>query len=216
MSAIVLAKIAKMEIAKIVLAKTVRAKIVIVNKTVMNTKDVWNIYHRDLQQFIISKVKDSSIADDILQDTFIKIHTKLSTLQDENKLKSWVFSIARNSVLDFFRTSNNTVSFEEFEETEKEPEENSENHSVHDCLRGILINLPKKYRQPLFLYDIKGLKQIEIANQLHLSLPTVKSQIQRARKQIAKGFMDCCGFVENEKGHLIGEVKPKEECRICK
>lgn len=146
------------------------------------------------------------------QDTFIKIHMKLSTLQDEAKFKSWVFSIARNSVLDFFRTSNNTVSFEEFEETE----ENLEHHSAHDCLRGIIINLPKKYRQPLFLYYIKGLKQSEIANQLHLSLPTVKSQIQRARKQIAQGFMDCCDFVKNDNGQLVGEIKPKEECKICK
>lgn len=205
-----------MEIAKIVLARIVPVKIVTVNKTVMNTKDVWNIYHRDLQQFIISKVKDSSIADDILQDTFIKIHTKLSTLQEEDKLKSWVFSIARNSVLDFFRASNNTVFFEKFEEIENETEENLGDHSAHDCLQGIIINLPKKYRLPLFLYDIKGLKQSEIANQLRLSLPTVKSQIQRARKQIAQGFMDCCGFVKNDNGQLVGEIKPKEECKICK
>lgn len=182
----------------------------------MNTKEIWNRYHQDLQQFIISKVKDTSIADDILQDTFIKIHTKISTLQDETKLKSWIFSIARNSVFDFFRISGDTLSYEDFEEIEKETEENLDNHSVADCLRGIITNLPKKYRQPLFLYDIKGMKQTEIAEQLHLPLPTVKSQIQRARKHIAQGFKDCCGFVENEKGYLIGEIKPKEECKICK
>ncbi len=182
----------------------------------MTTKEIWKSYHYDLLKFIISKVKDSSVADDILQETFIKIHTKLPTLQDSSKIKPWVFSIARNSVLDFFRISKNNISFEDFEEIEKEEEENLTDHSAHDCLRGILINLSKKYRQPLFLYDIKGMKQSEIATQLHLTLPTVKSQIRRARKQIAQGFMDCCGFVMNENGQLIGEIKPKDECKICK
>jgi len=68
----------------------------------MTTKEVWNQYSEDVKRFIISKVKENSIADDILQDTFIKIHTKLHTLKDSKKLKSWVFTIARNSTLDFF------------------------------------------------------------------------------------------------------------------
>jgi RNA polymerase sigma-70 factor (ECF subfamily) len=67
----------------------------------------------------------------------------------------------------------------------------------------------------LFLSDIKGLKQQEVANQLHLSLPTVKSQIQRARKQIAQGFMDCCGFKMNDEGQLGGEIQDKADCKVC-
>ena len=54
----------------------------------MTTKQVWTSYSEDLKRFIISKVKDTAIADDILQDTFIKIHTKLHTLKDIKKLKS--------------------------------------------------------------------------------------------------------------------------------
>ena len=57
----------------------------------MTTNQIWNKYSKDLKQFIISKVKDITIADDILQDTFIKIHTKLHTLKDLNKLKPWIF-----------------------------------------------------------------------------------------------------------------------------
>jgi len=71
----------------------------------MTTNEVWNLYSGDVQRFIISKVNEKPIADDILQDTFIKIHTKLHTLKDTRKLKSWVFTIARNSILDFFKTS---------------------------------------------------------------------------------------------------------------
>jgi RNA polymerase sigma-70 factor, ECF subfamily len=59
------------------------------------------------------------------------------------------------------------------------------------------------------------LKQQEVAEQLKQSLPTTKSQIQRARKLIAQGFMNCCGYVLNEEGKLVGELQDKEDCKIC-
>ena len=76
----------------------------------MTTKQVWTSYSEDLKQFIISKVKNNTIADDILQDTFIKIHTKLHTLKNVTKLKSWCFTVARNSILDYWKATNQTLS----------------------------------------------------------------------------------------------------------
>jgi len=179
----------------------------------MTTQKVWAKYADDIKRFIFSKVKDEAVTDDILQDSFIKIHTKLHTLKDITKLKSWCFTVARNSILDHFKSSNKTFEFANFE-SETVLEENV--HTEKDCLRGILQNLPKKYRDPLFLSDIKGLKQVEVAQQLKQSLSTTKSQIQRARKLIAKGFIDCCGFTLNEKGVLVGEIQEKEDCKVCK
>lgn len=178
----------------------------------MTTQEVWTQYSNELKYFILSKVKDEAIADDILQDTFLKIHTKLHTLKDLNKLKSWIFSIARNSLIDYFKTSNQTFEIANFE---SESEIKEDTHTEKDCLRGILSGLPKKYRDPIFLSDIKGLKQAEVASQLGIALPTAKSQIQRARKLIAQGFMDCCGLTVNDKGHLVGEIQEKKDCKIC-
>jgi RNA polymerase sigma-70 factor, ECF subfamily len=178
----------------------------------MTTKEVWKLYSDDVKRFIVSKVHETTIADDILQDTFIKVHTKLHTLNDLTKLKSWIFTIVRNSIMDHFKKANKTFEFADFE-SETTVLENV--HTEQDCLQGILQSLPKKYRNPLFLSDIKGLKQAEVANQLNQNLPTTKSQIQRARKLIAKGFMDCCGFVLNEQGNLVGEIQEKEDCKIC-
>lgn len=178
----------------------------------MTTKNVWDIYAEDIRRFILSKVKDSVVTEDILQETFIKVHTKLHTLKDEDKLKPWLFSVARYTLLDYFKTTKQLFFVEDLE-IESEPEIKA--HTEQDCLRGILKSLPKKYRDPLFLSDIKGLKQQEVANQLHLPLATVKSQIQRARKQIAQGFMDCCGFKMNDEGHLVGEIQDKADCKVC-
>lgn len=178
----------------------------------MKTKQVWDLYSRDIRHFILSKVSDEVVADDLLQETFIKVHTKLDTLKDPNKIKSWLFSIARYTVMDYFRSNNHNTTIES---DSTAPEDANSEHTKEDCLRGIIKGLPKKYRDPLILADIQGLKQAQISDQLHLPLSTVKSQIQRARKLIAQGFVDCCNFKVNDAGFLVGELQEKEDCKVC-
>lgn len=178
----------------------------------MTTQEVWSTYAEDVKRFIMSKVKNTTVTDDILQDTFIKVHTKLHTLKDITKLKSWIFAIARNAVIDYFKTTNQIFDKKDFDLV---TEQESNTHTEQDCLRGILKKLPKKYRKALFLSDIKGLKQQDVAKHLNQTLSTTKSQIQRARKLIAKGFMDCCGFVLNKDGKLVGEIQEKGDCKVC-
>ena len=178
----------------------------------MTTQYIWEKYHQDIKQFVLSKVKDEHLANDLVQDIFIKIHTKLDTLKDKNKLKSWIFSTANYAVIDYFRSKKKPGEiYSPKEDTEDEQDE----HHTRDCLYGIIKRLPKKYRDPLFLADIKGMKQADVAKQLKMQLPTTKSRIQRARKLIAEGYMACCDFKMNQKGLLVGEMKDKEDCKIC-
>ena len=179
----------------------------------MNTQSVWKLYGEDVKYFILNKVKDISISEDLVQETFLKVHTKLDTLKDENKLKPWVFSIARNTVFDYFKSTNKSVDLKDFH---TEAEEEIFKHTEKDCLLSHILNLNEKYRKPLFLSDVKGIKQQDIANQLNVPLPTIKSRIQRARKKVAEGYMDCCGYTLNNKGVLVGEMQPREDCKICR
>ncbi len=178
----------------------------------MTTNDIWLTYNQDIKRFILSKIKDEQIANDLLQETFIKIHTKLHTLKSIDSVKSWVFSIAKFTVLDYFRTHK---TLNEFPENNVVIEDETPVHDELDCLHSIIKNLPKKYRDPLFLSDIKGLKQAKVAEQLKLQLSTTKSRIQRARKLITKGYMDCCDLKINEEGFLTGEIKDKADCKVC-
>jgi RNA polymerase sigma-70 factor (ECF subfamily) len=179
----------------------------------MTTQKVWELYADDINHFILGKVKNSTLSDDLVQETFLKVHTKLQTLKDPNKLKSWVFSIARNTVLDYFRTSNKLNGLKTLA---TEEEEGFLEHTEKDCLLSHILNLDKMYRSPLFLADVKGIKHQDISTQLGIPLSTVKSRIQRARKKIAKGYMDCCGYTLNEKGVLVGEMQNREDCKICR
>ena len=178
----------------------------------MRTQDIWEQYHEDLRRFIQSKIKDSSITEDVLQDTFIKIHTKLSSLQASQKMKSWVFTVARNTVYDHFRNQNTVMDISDVKAEDSSPLA----HDEKDCLYGIIKQLPKMYRDPIFLADIRGLKQAEVAKRLDIGLSTVKSRIQRGRKRIAQGYMECCDYKMHPNGYLVGEVKDKGDCKICR
>ncbi len=180
---------------------------------IMTSTEIWEQYHTDIFRFIFSKVKNEHTANDLTQETFIKAHVKLKTLKDDSKVKSWLFTIARYTTIDYFKMSAQTTDLKDYDIVDDYSEEKE--HSAKDCLPGIIKHLPKKYRDPLFMSDIKGIKQAEIANQLQLPLATVKSQIQRARKLIAQGYMDCCDYKLNEDGFLVGETKEKDDCKVC-
>lgn len=185
-----------------------------------DTKIIWKTYSEDLRRFILSKIKDEIITDDLLQEVFIKVHTKISSVQNLSKVKSWLFTVANNTVMDHFRATKNSKVKLDADLPSNVEDYNDRTidfyeHSEQDCLYGIIKSLDKKYRDPLFMADIQGYKQQQIAETLKLPLPTVKSQIQRARKKIAQGFMDCCGYQLNEEGKLVGEIKTKEDCKVC-
>ena len=71
--------------------------------------------------------------------------------------------------MDYWKATNQTFEIANFE-AETTLEEDV--HTEKDCLRGILQGLPKKYRDPIFLSDIKGLKQQEVANNKNLKFQT--------------------------------------------
>ncbi len=69
----------------------------------MTTENIWETFHSGLRNFILQRVPDEQSADDVLQETFLKIHTRIATLRDEDKLQSWMYQIARHAIADYYR-----------------------------------------------------------------------------------------------------------------
>ncbi len=64
---------------------------------------IWREYYTRLHSFIQSRVGNSSIADDILQEVFVRIHSRINTLKESSKIQSWIYQIARNAIIDHYR-----------------------------------------------------------------------------------------------------------------
>ncbi|HAH23755.1 MAG TPA: hypothetical protein DCL77_08360, partial [Prolixibacteraceae bacterium] len=69
------------------------------------TNELWTRFSDSLHRFILAKVKNEALADDLLQDTFIRIHSKIDSLRDETKVQAWVYQVARNIINDYYRKS---------------------------------------------------------------------------------------------------------------
>ena len=180
------------------------------NFIIMETKEIWDKYSDELLGYLVKKTGDNTLAEDILHETFIKVHLKVSDLKAGGKLRSWVYRIADNTLTDHYRRKKIAVQENPSEENEERPA-----HSAEDCLLPLIKKLPRKYMDAVLLGEIRGLKQSEVAQILGISLSGAKSRIQRGRKLIQQGYVNCCNYTINEKGLLIGDAKTEEECRVC-
>ena len=128
-------------------------------------------------------------ADDVVQDTFIKYHSFKKEFTDEEHIKAWLLRVAINRAKDIRASfwKKNKVTWEEYmaDLSFTEPED------VH--IFEAVMKLPKKYRIVIHLYYFEEYSIAEIANILHSSTGTVKSQLSRGRsylKQMLKEEWD--------------------------
>lgn len=174
----------------------------------MNTEIIWKKFADDLRKFIFSRVKDADVAEDILQDVFVKIHLNLTKLKSESKLSSWLFQITRNSIIDYFRQAKTTDLKSDVSEEIDTPEDYLE---FDRCLKRFVNELPDKYREALVKTEFGSLSQKEFAAELGISYSGAKSRVQRAKEELKELFIQCCGT--NKKGKSgVTEFKDPKDC----
>jgi RNA polymerase sigma-70 factor (ECF subfamily) len=182
--------------------------------------DFWKVYdeyYDPVRKFILTYVRDEWVADDLIQDTFLRVQKNLDSVRDPEKISSWVFRIAYNLCHDHFRQAkrsslNNPLIQAEiptFEEAmvQKELEQNQ----MGQCVQDKLDLLPKNYRTVLILSDTMALSQKEIAEILSISVSSVKVRIHRARKKMRAILEEHCSFGLDERSVLVCEPKEHEK-----
>ena len=172
----------------------------------METQKIWNKFNDELYFFILKKVKNKSATNDIFQNTFLKIHNNLAKLKNEEKIRAWVFQIARNEIANHFNKESLYV-----EQLNTTKEITPQQYEQICCYDKFINELPKIYREVIELVYIQGLKQKEAAILLELSLENVKMRIRRAKDILKKNFNECCKYEFDKNGDLTGE----SNCSIC-
>lgn len=182
----------------------------------MNTSEkVWQEYHSRLRAFIKSRISDDAATDDILQNVFLKMHTGLASLKDATKLQSWLYQIARNAIIDYYRLQKPTVDIPEWL-THPEPDSGEKvTQELSDCLQPMIQLLPDIYREAVILSELKGLKQKEVAQMQGTSLSGAKSRVQRGRALLKKMLADCCRLEFDHKGRLCDYERKDKACDAC-
>ncbi len=182
----------------------------------MNTSEkIWYEYHARLRSFIKSKVIDDTATDDTLQNVFLKMHTGLASLQDKTKLKSWLYQIARNAIIDYFRSRKPTV---EVPEWLPQPETDSGEKVAQElskCLQPMIQLLPENYREAIILSELHGLTQKEVAQVQGISISGAKSRVQRGRVLLKNMLAECCRLEFDHSGRLCDYERKDGACNTC-
>ena len=158
-------------------------------------------YERPVFSLIFRMVRDSATAEDLSQDTFIKILNHIDKYRPEFKLSNWLFKIANNVAIDHLRRrqldtismsgSPNAASESEIEATsfeigsgEVSALDQMEARELGSTIEKAIGTLRPEYRSCILLRHVEGRSYEEIAATLDLPLGTVKTYIHRARIQL--------------------------------
>lgn len=158
-------------------------------------------YERPVFSLIYRMVRDRALAEDLSQDTFVKVLNALDSYRPEFKFSSWVFKIANNVAIDQLRRRElNTLSLDgspdartrdEVEATALQavdrtelPLAELESKELGSMIEGAIAKLRPEYRSCILLRHVEGRSYEEIAETLDLPLGTVKTYIHRARHEL--------------------------------
>ena len=179
-------------------------------------ENIWHEFAAKLGQFIRARVADLATAEDILQDVFVKIQARLNQLEDPAKLQGWLYLIARNAIIDHYRTRKETTEVPESLPAEP-PENDPEMEGLKAAFRRMIYSLPEPYRDALVLTEFDGLTQKELAERLGISLSGAKSRVQRGREKLKEMLHECCTFEFDRRGRVI-DCAPRAEggCQECR
>ncbi len=155
-------------------------------------KTLFSMYHDTLFRFVFYKVKDNDLAEDITQETFLRVWKTRESLQPKKSFFSLIARISTNLCYDHFRHEDVKHRHEDFIPIHKQSElENPEvyvqTQALQDEIQHIINEyLPSKCRNIFILSRIEGKSNPEIAAILNLSVRTVENQIYRGLKILKK------------------------------
>jgi RNA polymerase sigma-70 factor (ECF subfamily) len=143
--------------------------------------------HADIFRYAYWLVKDKAVAEDIVQETFLRAWKSLDSLNDEKAAKSWLITILRReNARRFERKQFDLVDIDDVAVIDEQL--SNETEIEHRELRVIMAALSDEYREPLMLQIVMGFSGDEIAKQLNLNKNTVMTRLFRARNQVKEAL----------------------------
>jgi RNA polymerase sigma-70 factor, ECF subfamily len=177
-------------------------------------EDAWKTYRQQLYYFIVKRVQDHFVAEDITQDVLLRVYTRLDSLDSREKFLPWLYQIARNTITDYYRRSHNEPELPDSLANPESEDEQSAYEQLAPCLLPLIQQLPAPYQTSIHYSEIENLTQRELAEKIGISLPGAKSRVQRGRKILKELLFQCCKLQLNPAGHLVG-FQSASDCKTC-
>lgn len=135
---------------------------------------------------VLRVVKNTTLAEDLTQDCFLRAYRALPDFRGDSKVRSWLYRIGTNLALNAVTRTREvpTDILPEVLPTAAGPDRQAEVSALAEALRRAIDELPDDLREPLVLREVHHLSYEEIANRLDMPLNTVRTRIFRARRSL--------------------------------
>ena len=141
-----------------------------------DVSELYDEYHNKVMAYIRSKISSKEDAEDICQNVFMKVYAKYDSFDSsKSSISTWIFTITRNTLTDFFRTSKQTA-----ELTDDAAISDFESESILGDLAEALEELPREQRDIVVLRYYNGLTLTEISKMMNISYGMTKVKHNQA------------------------------------
>lgn len=167
--------------------------------------------YKPLFFYIKKRIASKEDAEDITQEVFYKLSKSTDT--ELESLKSWVYTIAKNTITDYYRNKKRSGYTEDINELLLQ-EADDEYKAVQDlgaCIGAYVDKLPDAYREIVRLADLDKVPQKDIAERMGVNYVTVRSKVQRGRKKLKEIFSACCTVMQGSSGSIL-DYSQKNGC----
>ncbi|MEQ8524720.1 sigma-70 family RNA polymerase sigma factor [Gracilimonas sp.] len=169
-------------------------------------EQIWNTYRYKILNYINARVSDEELAKDLTQDIFIKVLDNSSKLEEIENLDSWIFTIARNRLIDHTRKKKElSLGEKEIQSSNNEIDQITQLvNGISDCLVEFIEEYDAVDNQLLLEIFSGETSQKEAAEKLDIPYSTLKSRVQKAREVIFNRFVEeCCRLIYDKEGNII-------------
>ena len=156
---------------------------------------LYNRYKGPIFTYCLKMLLDRDLAQDVMQETFLRIYENRDRLLNTNSFRAWTFTIARNQCLNQFRLSNKHVQLDDaYAATLPQALAQSQEATLEKSEQAALVNhflgrLKPEYREVIVLREYQNMTYDEIAAVTRSTLSSVKSRLFKARRKLA-AFME--------------------------
>jgi len=164
----------------------------------------WRAHHRELKAYLAHRLADPASADDLLQDVFLRTLRQGEAFCRIENQRAWLFEVARNAVTDYLRLAKPQVPLPDdliHEVADAEPVD-----ALAGCMERVLRELCEADADVIKHCDLGGMKLQAYADSRGLTLPGVKSRIQRARRRMRDLIVRNCQVRFDDGGRVCCHV----------
>ena len=155
---------------------------------------LFNRYGEAMRRLFLQRSTSAEDTEDLLQETFVKVYLHLENYNSQYTFGQWVYTIARNTHIDFERRRQEDLSIDEkFSSpaaSTPSPEESMIRQQQRRQIEHYIEVLPEHYRRLFTMRFLDDYSYDEIAEKLHLPMGTVKTQIHRARERMCRLILE--------------------------